>query len=120
MNCRGVIQKFQDAINTVNNRCGDYETQEKQSLRYFRKVINSVNKREGENESQTRNSRKGLVKIYSLRNNRATHSDPRIDWIMLQKIYEIYRELKHQDTLQALIEIQNLKSHKYFSPPQPY
>ena len=55
LNCRGVAHQFQDAVKTVNPRCDDYETQEKQPLSYCLEVINCVNKREGDHESQTRN-----------------------------------------------------------------
>ena len=62
----------------------------------------------------------GLVKISILGNNRAMQSDNKIFWIMFHKIYGIYRYLKHQDTLQAPLEIQSLKSHIFYLPPQKY
>ena len=55
----------------------------------------------------------GLVKVCSLINNRVTQSDTRISCIVFHKISEIYRGMKHQENLQELIEIQNLKSTKY-------
>ena len=82
--------------------------------------MSCVNKREDENETQTRKARTGLVKVFSLKNNLAIQRNPRLDWIMLHKIYVIYGDLKHQETIQALLAIQNLKSPEYFSPPQPY
>ena len=47
-------------------------------------------------------------------------SDPRLAWIMLQYINTIYMDLKHQETLQASISIQNLKSPVFSSPSHPY
>ena len=71
--------------------------------------MSCVNKREDENETQTRKARTGLVKVFSLKNNLAIQRNPRLDWIMLHKIYVIYGDLKHQETLQALLAIKNLK-----------
>ena len=54
----------------------------------------------------------GLVNVSSLSNNRATNSDPRLDWIMFHKIAAMYRYLKHQEKLPALFEIQKLNYSK--------
>ena len=62
--------------------------------------------------------RSGIVKVSSLSNTYASQSDPRLAWIMFQNIYETYRDLKHQETLQALLAIKNLKSPASFSTPQ--
>ena len=80
-------------------QCSDYYTQERLSLRYFCGVIKHVNKKDDEHESQ-KNSHSGLVKVYSLINNQATQSDTRLACILFHKIAEMYRDLKHQETLQ--------------------
>ena len=66
---------------------------------YFHEVIKYVNEREDEHETQTRESRTGLVNVLSLRNNCKMKSDPRIALITFQKIDEMYRDLKYQDTI---------------------
>ena len=62
----------------------------------------------------------GLVNVSILSNTRDSQSDTRLAWIMYHNIYAIYREMKHHETLQESIEIQNLKSSEYFSPFQLY
>ena len=68
---------------------------------------------------KTKNYLSGLVKVSRLINNQESQSYTRLDWIVFHKIDEIYREMKHKDTLQASLAIQNLKSPKSISPPQP-
>ena len=65
-------------------------------------------------------SRTGLVKVSRLSNTRASHSDTRLPWIMLNKISAIYSDLKNKETLKESLKIQNLKSHTYFLPPCIY
>ena len=62
--------------------------------------------------------RSGLVKVSSLRKNQVTQRYLGPDWNMFHKIYAIYRDLKHQETLQA--SIPKLKFPGYISPPHPY
>ena len=62
----------------------------------------------------------GLVKVSILSNNCAIHIDTRLAWIMSHKIATMYKEPKHQETLQASLAIQNLKYPTSFLPPQPY
>ena len=62
----------------------------------------------------------GLVKVSKLRNTLSSQIDPRLALIMLHKIPAIYRYLKHQETLQSLLAIQNLNSPAYFLLPQIY
>ena len=38
---------------------------------------------------------------------------------MLHAVAAMYRNLKHQETLQVSLEIQNLKPPGFFSPPHP-
>ena len=75
-----------------------------------------MNKKEDDNENQ-RKYCSVLVKVSIFSNTRASQSDTRIAWIVLQNIVAMYRDLKHQYTLQALIVIQNLKSPAYFFRP---
>ena len=69
-----------------------------------------MSERGDEHENQIRKSCTGLVKLTISSNNFDMHSNPRISRIMFHEIAEIYRELKHQETLQVLLAIQNLKS----------
>ena len=55
-----------------------------------------------------------------MRNTRASQSDPRLVWIMFHKIAVMYRDLKHQKTLQSSLAIQNRMSPASFLPPQLY
>ena len=66
------------------------------------------------------NSSTGLVKVSRLSNTRASQCDPRIAYTMFHKISAMYRELKHQDILQSLLEIQKLKFPVSFSSPLIY
>ena len=86
-------------------------------MSYFREVIKRVNKKEYEHEDKKNKSRTGLVKVLSLRNTRASQNDPRLACIMFHKIAAIYRDLKHQNTLQALLAIQNLSLPHLFVTP---
>ena len=61
-----------------------------------------------------------IITVSSLRNNPDNQINPRIDWIISNNIYAIYRYLKHKDTLQESLAIQNLKPPCFSSPPQTY
>ena len=98
------------------SRYGDNNILPKYYMRYFRSVIKRVNKTEDEHKDQKIRSRTGLLKVSSLSNTRASHNDTILAWIMLHNISNMYRDLKHQEILQALLSIQNLKSPIYFSP----
>ena len=89
-------------------------------MSYLREVTKWANKKEDKHEEQKIRNCTGLVKVYSLSNTQGSQSDTRIYWITFNKIYDIFRDLKNQEILQALLEIQNLKSPAYFSPPQIY
>ena len=89
-------------------------------MRYLREVIKRVNKNEDAHEDQKQKSCTGLVNVYRLRNTRVSQSDTRLAWIWFHKISAMYRDLKHQDTLQELLEIKNLKSPASFSSLQIY
>ena len=89
-------------------------------MRYFQEVIKLITKKEDEHENQKNKSHTGLVKVSSLRNTQSSQINPRLVWIMFHKISVVYRDLKHQEALQASLEIQNLKSPASFSPPQIY
>ena len=95
-------------------------TFEKSPLKYFCGVTKSVNERKDEHEIQTRKLRTGLVKLSNLSNNFAIHSGPGIDWIIFHDIAIIYRDMKHQETLQASLKTKNLKAPECSSPPHPY
>ena len=62
----------------------------------------------------------GLVKLSILSNNYSVYSYPRMSCIMFHKVDAMYRELKNQETLQASLAIQNLKSLIFSLPPQIY
>ena len=87
---------------------------------YFQEVIKQANKTEDEHEDQKIRNCTGFVKVSRLINTKSSQSDPRLACIMLHVIASIYRELKHQETLQTSITIKNFKSPAYFSPPQIY
>ena len=89
-------------------------------MRYFQELIKLITKKEDEHEKQKNKSHTGLVKVSSLRNTQYSQINPRLVWIMFHKISVFYRDLKHQEALQASLEIQNLKSPASFSPPQIY
>ena len=73
----------------------------------------SVNKRDNDNETQTIKSRRGLVKVSTLSKKCSMQSGRRLSWIMLQKVDEMYRDLKHQETLKTALAIQNLKYPRF-------
>ena len=79
-----------------------------------------MNKTEHEHKDRKIISRTGLVKLSRLRNTLDSQSNTRLDWIMFHKIDEIYRKMKHKDTLQASLAIQNLKSPFFNSPLYKY
>ena len=89
-------------------------------MSYLREVTKWANKKEDKHEEQKIRNCTGLVKVYSLSNTQASQRDTRIDCITFNKIYDIFRDLKNQKTLQASLEIQNLKSPASFLPPQLY
>ena len=105
LDCIGVSHKLQNFVKSINTQCGDEYIQEKSPLRYFHGAIKRVNKREDENETQKRKSHRGLGKVSRSRRNRATQSDTRLSWMALHKIDALYRDLKHQDTIQAFLAI---------------
>ena len=90
------------------SRYGDNNILPKYYMRYFRSVIKRVNKTEDEHKDQKIRSRTGLLKVSSLSNTRASHNDTILAWIMLHNISNMYRDLKHQEILQALLSIQTL------------
>ena len=116
----GLSDQFQHVIKAVKLWCGDNYINKTLSLNYCRKLINSVNERGYGHEIPTRNFLRGLLKVSILRNSRSMQSCPSISWVMFHKMSEMPRDLKHQDTLQASLEIQNLNSLECSSPPHQY
>ena len=53
-------------------------------------------------------------------NIQAKKSDPKLAWILFNKIAVMYRSLKQQENPQASLGIKDLRSTKSISPPQPY
>ena len=100
--------KLQNFVKVVKTWCGDNNILKKYSVRYFRGVTNQVNEMESENEDQKISRCTGLVKVYSLRKIGVSQSHTSLACIMFHKIADIYRELKHQETLQASHAIKNL------------
>ena len=98
--CLGVTNILQHIVKSVISWCGDNGILEKSSMRYFREVIKRVNKKDNDHEDQKNKSQTGLVKVSRLSNTQASHSDTRLECIMLHKISEMYRDLKHQYTFQ--------------------
>ena len=110
MDNNALSEQLQSVVKAIKFRRGDKNIKKMPHFKYCCEVIKRINERENEHEIQTRKSCRGLVKVSSLSNNRAMYSDPRLGWIMFHKISAMYRDLKHQETLQASLEIQNLKS----------
>ena len=100
-----VVHQLKNFVKATNYRCGDYNILEKSSMRYRREVNKRVNKKEDDHEDQKRKSRAGLVKVSRLSNTQASQSGHMLAWIMFHKISEMYRDMKHKETLQALLEI---------------
>ena len=112
--------QLQNIVKAFKSRCGDNDILDKYSMRYSKEIMKRVNKKEGDHEDQKIITHPGLVRVSRLSNTQSSQSDPRIYWIMFHNISAMYRELKNQDTLQSLLEIQNLKSPKSFLSSQLY
>ena len=108
--CHGLAYQLQEVFKAVKFRCGDNNILPKSSTMYFQEVIKQANKTEDEHEDQKIRTRTGFVKVSRLINTQSSQSDPRLACIMLHTIASIYREPKHQETVQALLAIKKLKS----------
>ena len=118
--CHGLAYQLQEVVKASKFRCGDNNILQKSSTIYFQEVIKQANKTEDEHEDQKIRTCTGFVKVSRLINTQSSQSDPRLACIMLHTIDSIYRELKHQETLQTPITIKKIKSPASFSPPQLY
>ena len=63
---------------------------------YARRVIQWVNKEEGGKEGQNKISNRGMIKVSGLSHKREKKSDTSIAWLMFQKIYLIYSDIKNK------------------------
>ena len=60
-------------------------------------------------DNQRKKSRTGLVKVSSISNNISKQSDPRLAWLMFHKIAQMYRDIRQQESEEAMGLILNLR-----------
>ena len=85
-------------IKAVNTQQSTKEITPKASSNYTRLVIKPVKNIEDFRDKQRKKIRTGLVKVSSISSNIASHSDPRISWLMFHKIAQMYRDIREQES----------------------
>ena len=98
-------------IKAVNARQSNKEITPKSSSKYTRSVIKGVNGTEDGHDKQNKKSRTGLAKDSIISNKRARQSDPRLAWMMINKIAQMYRDIREQESEEATELIINLHTN---------
>ena len=72
-------------------------------MKHACKFIEHVNKEEVKPEGQKRTSRRGMIKVSGIIHRRAKKSDTRLNWMMFQNIYLMYRNIKEKEERNSTI-----------------
>ena len=104
----GELQFF---IKAVNARQLTKEITPKSASKYTLSVINRVNSIEDDHDNQRKKIGTGLVKVSIISNNRVRKSDPRLAWLMFQKITHMYRDIREQESEEATELILNFHAN---------
>ena len=71
-----------------------------------------VNKEEENTEGQKRKTATGTIKVSGLGHKRENHSDLRLAWEMLHRIYNMYSDMKNKQETNADLLLTSMSYHK--------
>ena len=95
----------------MNARQSNKDITPKSSSKYTCSVIKKVNGTEDGHDKQKKKSITGLAKDSIISSNRARQSDPRLAWIMIHKIAQMYSDIQEQESEEATELIINLHTN---------
>ena len=92
-----LANELQQVLHGAGKRRIGKESKHNSAKMYAHRFIKEINKEDEKSEGQKRKTKTSMIRVSGLIHKRENQSDPRLAWLMFQKIYLVYHDINNKE-----------------------